>query len=55
MSAKVTNPGLLKINLFWNTSYDDIVSVHDGDSNYIVDESCDQNLVALAFLWEKLS
>ena len=62
MSAKVTSPGLLKINSFWNTSYDDIVSVHDvtnkflsRDSNYIVDESCDQNLVTLAFLWEKLS
>ena len=44
MSAKITTPGLLKIRVFWNNSYDAIISVHDVinkilsfDSNYIVD------------------
>ena len=44
MSAKITTPGLLKIRVFWNNSYDAIISVHDvtnkilsRDSNYIVD------------------
>ena len=62
MSAKMATPGLLKIMVFWKKGYDVIISVHDvtnkflsRDSNYIVDESCDQNLVTLAFLWGKLS
>ena len=44
MSAKMASPGLLKITLFWNESYDVITSVQDvinkilsRDSNYIVD------------------
>ena len=43
-SAKMATPGLLKIKVFWNKSYDVIVSVHDvtnkilsRDLNYIVD------------------
>ena len=44
MSLKMATPGLLKINVFWNTDYDAIISGHDvtekclsRDSNYIVD------------------
>ena len=65
MSAKMTNPGLLKIKVSWNKVYDVITSVHDitnkvlsCDSNYIADVVyvyCDQSLVTLAFMWEKLS
>ena len=61
-SAKLATLGLLKIKVFWNKGYDFIISVHDvtnkifsRDSNYIVDVSCDQGLVILAFLWEKIT
>ena len=44
MSAKMSTPGLLKINFSWNTGYEVIISVHEvtnkilsRDSNYIVD------------------
>ena len=44
MSAKLATGGLLKIKVFWNKSYDVIISVCDvtkkilsRDSNYIVD------------------
>ena len=44
MSAKIATLGLLKIKVFWNKSYDAIISVYDFinknlslDSNYIVD------------------
>ena len=49
-SAKMATPGLLKITVFWNISYDVIISVDDvtnkilwHDSNYIVD----------VFMWPK--
>ena len=44
MSAKMVTPGLLKIRVFWNRSYDVIISVDDvtnkilsRDSKYIID------------------
>ena len=44
MSAKMSNPSLLEIKIFWNKCYDVILSVHDvinkilsRNSNYIVD------------------
>ena len=44
MPAKSTAPGLLKIKVFWNIGYEDIISVYDltnkmssRDSDYIVD------------------
>ena len=44
MSAKLVTLYFLKIKIFWNKDYDDIISVHDvtkkflsRDSNYIVD------------------
>ena len=44
ISAKITTPGLLKIRIFCNNSYDVIIYVHDvtnkilsRDSNYIID------------------
>ena len=50
MSAKMANPGLLEITVFWNKGYDLIIFVDDvtnkissRDSNYIVD----------LFMWPK--
>ena len=44
VSAKMANPGLLKITVFWNKGYDVLILVNDltskilsRDSNYIVD------------------
>ena len=44
MSIKLATPGLLKIKVFWNKSYDTTTSAHDitnkissHDSNYIAD------------------
>ena len=44
MSAKLITPGLLKIKIFWNETYDIILSTYDvtnkilsRDSNYVVD------------------
>ena len=44
MSTKIATPGLLKVKLFLNKGYDDLISVHNvtkkvlsRDSNYIVD------------------
>ena len=43
MSARMADPGLLKLKALWIKSYDVIISVHDiinkillNDSNYIV-------------------
>ena len=43
MSAKLATLGLLKLNIYWNKGYDDIIVVHDVNneilshySNYIV-------------------
>ena len=54
--------GLLKIKVFWKKGYDVIISAHDAtnkillrDSICIEDEVCDQDLVTLSLLWEKLS
>ena len=51
MSAKMATPGLLKIAVFWNKSYDVTITVNDvtnkilsRDSNYIVD----------VFVWPKI-
>ena len=62
MSAKMATAGLLKIFVLWKKGYDVISFVYDvinkilsRDSNYIVYWSCDQSLVTVAFLWEKLS
>ena len=44
MSAKMATLGLLRIKVFWNKSYDVVISVHgfinkilSSDSNFIVD------------------
>ena len=62
MSEKMTTPGLLKIKMFLNKSYYVIIYVHEVINKiYHVIQivlqmySCDQSLVALAFLWEKLA
>ena len=50
MPARMANPGLLKVTVFWNKGYDVIIPVNDviskilsRDSNYIVD----------VFMWSK--
>ena len=52
ISVKMATSGLLKITLFWNKSYDVIISINDvtkqilsRDSNYIVD----------VFIWPKFN
>ena len=57
MSEKMTTPGLLKIKMFLNKSYYVIIYVHEVINKiYHVIQivlqiySCDQSLVALAFL-----
>ena len=62
MSAKTATLGLLKIRVFWNKVFDVVISTHDVtnkflslDSNYIIDMACDQSLVTVSFLWEKLA
>ena len=58
ISAELATLGFHKIKVFWNKGYEFMISVHDlankmlsCDSNYIVQVSCDQGLVTLAFLW----
>ena len=61
MSAKMATIDILKRGMR-NKGYDVITYVHDvaneilsRDSKCIVGGSCDQSLVTLAFIWEKLS
>ena len=61
MSAKMATLGLLKIRVFWNKGYDVIISTHDVTKKFLAHGSnyrcgqCDQSLVTVSFLWEKLS
>ena len=62
MSAKLDTPGLLKIKIFWNKGYDVIIfDCAVTKKIYYVTQiimkmwSCDQSLITLAFLREKLS
>ena len=62
MSAKMATSSLHKITVFWNKGYDVIISVDDVINKFcLVIQiilkmcSCDQSLVTVAFLWEKLS
>ena len=52
MSAKMATLGLLKIKLFWNNSYDVIISDYDV-TNKIV--SCDSNYIVGVVMWPKFS
>ena len=61
MSAKLATLSFLKINAFWNKTYDVTIFVHDVtmrvlalNSNCTVDWLCDRCLVTLPFLWENL-
>ena len=62
ISAKLASQGLLKIKIFWNKGYDDII-LDNGvtnkilwrDPNYIVDVVTWSKFGNLAFLWEKRS
>ena len=50
MSAKMANPDLLKIMLFWNNGYDVIISVY-----YVTNKilSRDSNYIVGVFMWTK--
>ena len=57
----MATPGLLKITVFWNKGYDVIIPDDDVTTKFyqviqiiLQMRSCDQSLVTLAFLWEKL-
>ena len=39
MSAKVTTTGLLRITVFWNKCYDDIIPVDDVTNKILSDDS----------------
>ena len=52
MSAKMATLGLLKTKLFWNNSYDVIISDYDV-TNKIV--SCDSNYIVGVVMWPKSS
>ena len=58
ISAKMAALGLLKIKVsaikFMNFVYDAINKIFSSDSILLQMWSCDQNLLTLAFLWEKL-
>ena len=46
MSAKMANPGLLKIKHFWKKGYDVIISVHDVTNKILSrDSNCNVNVV----------
>ena len=61
MWAKLATPGLLTIKVFWDKSYDVMISVHTSqkiisrDSNCIVDVVMWLSFVTPWFLWEPLS
>ena len=50
MSAKMATPGLLKITVFWNKSYDVIISVDDVTNKIL---SRDSNHIVDVFMWPK--
>ena len=53
MPAKMATLGLLKIRLFWNNSYDVIISNYDAINKI---SSCDSNYIILAVSkWHPLS
>ena len=56
MLAKMATLGLFKIKLFWNKSYDVIISVHGVSKNILsrVSNYIEDVVIALPFLWEKL-
>ena len=50
MSAKMATPGLLKITVFWNKSYDVITLVHDVTNKFL---SRDSNYIVYVVMWPK--
>ena len=62
LSAKLATLGLLKLIVAWNKDCGNMIFVHDVTSKFyhvtqsaLYNWSYDQNLVILAFLWQKLS
>ena len=50
MSAKMATLGLLKIKVFWNKDYDDIIFVREFTNKIL---SRDSNYLADAVMWPK--
>ena len=50
MSAKMTTPGLLRISIFQNKSYDIIIFVHDVTNKIL---SRDSDYIADVVMWPK--
>ena len=50
MSAKMATPGLLKITVFWNKSYDVVIPVGDVINTIL---SRDSNDIVDVFMWPK--
>ena len=50
MSAKLANPDLLKIQIFWNKGYDVIISDYDVTNKILL---CDSNYVVGFAMWRK--
>ena len=52
MSAKMAAPGLLKVKIFWNKSYDVISSVYDITNKIL---SRNSNYIVGVVMWPKFS
>ena len=50
MSAKLATLGLLKIRVFWNKSFNAIISAHEINNKNL---SCDSNYIVDVFMWPK--
>ena len=50
MPARMANPGLLKVTVFWNKGYDVIIPVNDVTSKIL---SRDSNYIVDVFMWSK--
>ena len=50
MSRKLATPGLLETKVFWKTSYDVVISVHDVTSKILLRES---SYIVDVVIWSK--
>ena len=50
MPARMANPGLLKVTVFWNKGYDVIIPVNDVTNKFL---SRDSNYIIDVFMWPK--
>ena len=50
ISAKLPTSDLLKVKVFWNKSYDVIISIHDVTNKIL---SCNSNYIVDVVMWTK--